>query len=500
MTATEPTSSVHVPQPVAQDAPPVHRNVHGESIPPLGLWRSLAYAIGGGGWVMVDRLLLTYATVFFLPPGDNTARLPDAALFLGLTLWGAISLGGRVVDSITDPLMAALTDRSTASIGRRRFWMLIGIVPLCGLTAALFMPPDDGPTTANAVYVGVVLTSWYVAYTIYNVPYTAFLADLGQTSEARLSLSIYQAVFQIAGAACVMIGGNAVLGLYSQEQPDGTLVAGADGYAALAALFAGFAALWMLMPVAVNERRFTRPPNPSKSSPFADLFSTLKSSQLRWFLLGTVSYWFGFNTVAQCVNYYVIVLMGKDEGYAALVLAGVFVVIGVTFPVVAPLSRRFTRRRVMIVGALAQALLLCLVAFIQDPVVGTVLMACAGVPTCFVMCVPNSLLADLAEQDARESGKSREAMVFAAQAFFLKVNLGVTTALIAGLLTLGRSVENPLGIRLTGPVAGVVLLISAFAYWRFREPEGQPDENLADNLAPAGAPEPADPLHHGTNR
>lgn len=433
----------------------------------------IAYAIGGGGWVLVDRLLLTFATVFYLPPGDPTsARIPEWSFLGVLTLWGAISLFGRIIDSVTDPLMAGITDRSTHPLGRRRFWMLVAIFPLCFFSALLFRPPDDGPTAANAVFAAVVLTCWYICYTIYNVPYTSLLADLARSAKDRLSMSIFQAVFQIIGAACVMIGGNILLARFNSVSPSGVSVATAEGYATLALCFAVFAAAWMLVPVLlIPERSLTGTVVPSKNSPFRDMKEVLESSQLRWFLLGTVAYWFGFNTVAQCVNYYVIVLMGKTEAFASMVLSGVFVVIGLTFPFVTPLARRFGRKKMMVVGALLQSAVLFFVPAIEDPIAGTAIMMLSGIPTCFVMSVPNSLLADLAEIDARRSGTNREAVVFAAQAFFLKVNLGVTTAMIAGLLTLGRSVENPLGIKLTGPAAGLVLLLSAFAYSKFDEPD-----------------------------
>ena len=77
-------------------------------------------------------------------------------------------------------------------------------------------------------------------------------------------------------------------------------------------------------------------------------------------------------------------------------------------------------------------------------------------------------------------------MFFGAQGFLQKINLGVSTGVLAFLLDQGRSVDNPLGVRLAGPVAAVVLIGAAIAYWRY------PEQRITDELA-AGASVPPPP-------
>jgi glycoside/pentoside/hexuronide:cation symporter, GPH family len=104
--------------------------------------------------------------------------------------------------------------------------------------------------------------------------------------------------------------------------------------------------------------------------------------------------------------------------------------------------------------------------FIQGPTSGLVVMAVGGIPIAVLLAVPNALLADIADRDGRRTGRRREAMFFGAQAFFMKVNMGLSSAVLAALLVLGKSVAQPLGVQLVGPATAVVLLVAVVAFWR----------------------------------
>ena len=91
------------------------------------------------------------------------------------------------------------------------------------------------------------------------------------------------------------------------------------------------------------------------------------------------------------------------------------------------------------------------------------------------------MISDIANANALRSGERREAMFFGAQGFLQKVNLGVSTGVLAWLLDFGRAVDNPLGVKLAGPVAGVVLLVAAVCFWRY------PEQRILDELAAADA-------------
>jgi len=79
----------------------------------------IAYAsgdiYGGGSFLIVGLLLLVFLT--------KVEGLSGA--------WaGIIIFVGKAWDAVTDPLMGMLSDRTKSKYGRRRFYFLIGAIPV----------------------------------------------------------------------------------------------------------------------------------------------------------------------------------------------------------------------------------------------------------------------------------------------------------------------------------------------------------------------------------
>lgn len=432
----------------------------------LTLWHRLTYALGATGWVIGDRIIITYGLfVYAPPPGEGLPdRLPEWSLFGVITVWGVISIFGRIIDSFADPIVASLSDRSRHRLGRRRVFMIIGVVPLALSTAAIFYAPVPGPAWSNAVFAGVVFAIYFTMFTVYACPYQALLPDLTKTSVERLGLSTMQAAASLLGAALVMVGSPLVLGLLSDTPA-------VERYQTMGVLFAALSLAFMLVPIlGVPETRLVTMGESSSLPLVKSVTETLKAPGMVWYLIGTIAFWFGFNTVASGVPYYVTVLMEKPIEFGGQVLTVTFGVTAVCFPLVAKLGNKIGKRRTMMLGAAWLIVVMLLVPFMRTPLLGMIIMGLGGVPIAILMAVPNAILSDLAHAEAVRSGHAREAMFFGAQAFFMKVNLGLSAAVLAALLQLGKSPAEPLGVQLTGPATAGVLLLTLFAFWRFEEP------------------------------
>ena len=438
-------------------------------VKPFTLPRKIAWALGATGWTIGDRLLMTWGLFVFAPPAgeDLPQRLPAWSLLGVLTVWGVINLLARFVDGVSDPLVAAMSDRSTHRWGRRRVFMVVGIVPLTVATGALFFAPTLAPSWGNAVFAAVVLTAYFVAFTVYACPYQALLPDLARSETDRVNLSTLQAALMLVGAALVMVGSPLLLGALHDVAP-------VSRYQIMGVTFALVAFVFMLAPiVAVSERELVAAPRPSNQPILASVRATLRAPGMGWYLLATISFWFGFNAIASGVPYFVTVLMGREVEFAGTVLTVTFAVTAVFFPVVAKVAHRFGKRRTMIGGAAGLCLVMVTLPLVHDTLSGLLVLGLAGIPIAALMALPNAMLADLAHAEAKRTGENGEAMFFGAQAFFMKVNLGLSSAALAALLPLGNSIDNPLGVQLIGPATVVTSLISVFAYWRFREPGDQ---------------------------
>jgi Na+/melibiose symporter-like transporter len=105
---------------------------------------------------------------------------------LSLTVIGTAFFAARLWDAITDTLIGALSDRTSTRWGRRKPWIVIGTPFLLICTAFLFMPPKSG---ASGLYLAVSLFLFYLFWTMVQIPYLAWGAELrpGYTDRNRIA-------------------------------------------------------------------------------------------------------------------------------------------------------------------------------------------------------------------------------------------------------------------------------------------------------------------------
>ncbi len=91
----------------------------------------------------------------------------------------------------------------------------------------------------------------------------------------------------------------------------------------------------------------------------------------------------------------------------------------------------------------------------------------AGLPTAGVFLFPAIITADIVDEDRGRTDNHREAMFYGTQNALEKLATAVAPLLFALVLLAGDSVEDPLGIRLIGPVAGALTLLGWASFRRY---------------------------------
>jgi GPH family glycoside/pentoside/hexuronide:cation symporter len=117
------------------------------------------------------------------------------------------------------------------------------------------------------------------------------------------------------------------------------------------------------------------------------------------------------------------------------------------------------------------------------PGVGRVLqaflfVAFIGIPMTAMNAFPNAIMADIIDYDELETGERREAMYYGAQATLEKMASALYPPILALLLVVGSTADNPLGIRLVGPMAGLLCLAAYLCFRGYR----LPDQVTADTV------------------
>lgn len=460
--------------------------------------RRLAYALGGAGYQITDRIVVSMAVYFYLPPeGRGLESQVPSGVFLGVvTVYGIAMLVGRLFDSAADPVVGHLSDRSRSPLGRRRAFLIYGVVPMVVLPVLLFWPPFEPGSGANGFWLAALLSAYFVAFTVYVAPFLALIPEIARSQDARVRLARLLALLSFPIGAG--FGTAWTLG-YTAAQSAG--LPPADAMRAVVVL-ASLAALGLcLAPIlAVDERRLPRTPA-SDLGLRESLVATLANRPFRVYLVAQLAMLFGVNLVQPALPYVATVLLGRDESYAAVLGAATLAVTLASLPLATVAVRRLGAKRSMqwslVLFGLAALSLGGLEAIAAgapgddaNRALAFAVSAVIGVPVAGLLVVPYVLLSQLIDRDALDTGAQRAAMYFGVQGFLTKWIYGASLWALTFLLSrLGSSVEAPDGVIWVGPVAGVACLAAALLFARYPEHEILAAVE-AGAAAAAGRPEP----------
>lgn len=445
----------------------------------MSLARRVAYALGNAGFNLTSQIVVAIGIYYYLPPGhvSDLEPLLSAELHLGVfTAYGMARLLGGVVDSLADPVVGHFSDRSRSRLGRRRSFMIYGIVPMVGTPVLLFFPPGEPGSDANFVHLAVLLTVYFVFFTVYVAPYLALLPEIARSQEERVALS---RLFALVGFP--------VLAFYGpgwQLGVDWARSAGVPSETAIRAVVVVSSVLALaicLAPIlAIDERRL-RHAVPSDLSLRDAVLLTLRNGPFLVYLGAQILFILGVQMVLPWLPYLAEVVLGRDLSFAA-VLGLAAVVPGLAGFLLVPRVVEFLGPKRTIVGSAgALGALLCLLGLLEPGLPGGGqdqrnlalafgVMVLLGPTIAVFLILPNVVLAQLIDQDEVRTGANRSAMYLGAQGLLTKWAYAASAVVLSYLFVeYGNSRDAPLGVVLVGPVAGALCLGAAGLYALYPE-------------------------------
>jgi GPH family glycoside/pentoside/hexuronide:cation symporter len=129
---------------------------------------------------------------------------------------GTMFLVTRIWDSVNDPLMGVISDRTNTKWGKFRPYLLWMAVPF-GIIGVLTFTTPDMSLSGKIIYAYVTYALMMMVYTAINIPYSALMGVVSSDPLQRTSFSQYRFVFAFLGAFLVQgltlplvnsIGGN----------------------------------------------------------------------------------------------------------------------------------------------------------------------------------------------------------------------------------------------------------------------------------------------------
>jgi len=429
---------------------------------------------GKFGWTIGELALASYAgvsTVYLLFYATEVLHIPPA--WAGLAL-----LIPRIWNILGDPIVGFLSDRTRSRFGRRRPFLLFGAVVWSISFCLLFNQPSVPTPLGTTLLFALFFLLNNTGLTLFQVPYSAMLAEFTPDPRERTRLVAYREV--AARVAILLTLSGAPLLLASQTSP-------ARGFSSIGLVFGGVILLTGLIAF------FATAGAPSTSpglEPARHRLNLAPIVENRPFAYVTTAFFFvnlGDAVFTGSMVYYMTEVLHRN----ASMIASLYPVSSITGIIVTPLwslaANRFGKAFIcrLALGLLALSCLLPLGITPENYWLLYPFMFVYGLLNTAARLLPNAMVPDTVEFDQRRTGERREGMlfglfVFAQQTAFAAGGfvLGILLA-IAGAAGAGHGPARTTGVLVCFTFAAAALYGLAFlAAMRYR----LPDEPAAGKL------------------
>ena len=431
----------------------------------LPLVNKILYASDQIGSQAVTQTRHLWLLFFLVPPreeGISSAVPPLALGFIDLdprVFIAAVLTAGRLIEALDDPIIGWWSDRTRSRWGRRLPFVLFATPFYALFFGLLWLTPLGSGSFGNVIYVFVVLELFFLSNTLSAGPYESLFPEIARSHRDRMSIVAWQFYFGVLGASLGLILTGVIIDAAGFKVM--AIIIAACG---LAFRYSGLFGVW---------RRAPRNTPPSRMKLTAAFAATLRNKQFLYFLPTFVFFQLAVTMVIAWLPFFVSqVLRAERTGETTSLLTGAALA-GMVVSVFILWKLSFTRskRSIYSLCLLGTALYLPWLFFagfipgVPGLAQGLVIAFGAGIAMAGVNLMPRAITADIADYDELVTGMRREGMFYATQNLFEKFGSSFSVVLLALVLLLGETVDNPLGIRMVGPVAGV---IAFFGYWLFR--------------------------------
>lgn len=438
--------------------------------PPIG--QLLLYSLGHFGYSLAAFGAANLLVYFYVPAETAEGSVFPSYIYQGAilgiaTLVGLLNFGGRVFDAVTDPLIAAWADRVQSRYGRRRKLMGMAAVPYAVLSLLIFCPPSTDVGLVNSIWLAATVLIFYLFLTLYIIPYTALISELGHHPDDRMRISTFVSVTWAMG---FLVGSTAyaLQGIF--EPVYGPVLA----FQIVMGLFAAVSLLFMLVPVFFLREQQYAYQKSGRISTAASMRAVFANRNFRPFIASDLLYWLSLTFIQLGVGYYVLILFQFNKAQATVFLGIGFICSFLLYVPVNLLVKRYGKKLIVQIAFVAFALIfLALSGMEWLPLPKRLLFYGMAVLSAFPLAafgiIPNAITADIIYEQEAATGQQQAAMFYAVRTFMMKLGVSLANFIFPSLLLLGKSVEEPLGVKLSAVCAFLFCITGLLIFSLYRE-------------------------------
>jgi glycoside/pentoside/hexuronide:cation symporter, GPH family len=433
-----------------------------QGIEPFPTWRIVVWALGSVGSTIIGSLagLMTY---FYVPPQTTQTDFPQYLsnqTILGITLLGFISYTGGILVVVINPFISNWSDRSRSRLGRRKVFMLVSFLPISLLSYLVFAPPVDQVSPVNATWLLTIVVLLNVFRSLYGVS-GALVPEFSSSNRILMQFNTYSSIGWVFG---YIIGSQGIFLLKNALIQAG--MSPVEAFRITVGSMIAISTILVSMQVwVVDEHRYGN----GKTS-HVKVWTALKMTfSNRTFVLYTLTnqvYFWGDGLFQAGLVYFVTIIFGYPDSmlvaYGGTILALSFII----YPFVSTMARWTGKKNLYMIALLMMAIIMLVLGFadrfpLPVSITSWVLVALIALPGAITGIIPGAINNEIIREDCLRTGEAKEASFGAAAGLITAIPAGFVNLIMPSILLLGRSTENPAGVRW---VAGISALCMVAAF------------------------------------
>jgi Na+/melibiose symporter-like transporter len=329
---------------------------------------------------------------------------------------GVFTSASRLLDAVLDPLVGFLSDRFETPWGRRKPWGLAaGLV--CAVSLFFLFQP---PASADIVYYGVWSFSLYFGFSLFEIPRSAWSAEISRdyTERSRINSSVAQ--FNVIGSLVFWLTPILLWKITGATQITGTSLS------AIAWLYV------LLMPAGLALAAWITPkgaPVVTRALRFVDILKSIIGNRpLGLYLLA-----YGLWGVGQGASLSTTLLFLDDRmklaAFFPFLMIALFATTVLVIPLWMRLAARLGRHRVWAISLIASAVTRPLVLLVAPgPTAMWPMLALTCLSAVFMApwnFAPPSMLSDVIDYDLWKSRTNKAGNLFALNTLLVKASMAI---------------------------------------------------------------------------
>ncbi len=431
--------------------------------------KMLRYCLADIAKGLFNGMIGNYLLYFFQPTGKSglPTLLPQSKLLGFLTVMALITALGKIVDAVTDPIVANLSDKCSHRAGRRMPFLRYAAIPYALSVLLIFYAPFPQGSWANALWVGFFLVSYYTSYTFYFIPKNALVPEILPDAKVRVGYYGISTAF-FMGSSSFMYAATLFVNLLKK--------AGLSPLWAWRAVFTGFALIGvtclLLSAYAFEEKDYVENHVRPRESILKSCAQVLKNKNCLLFAAGDLFSGVSMAFFQTAMLYYITMLLLVPEEQSSLVMLSAIGVALCLFPLIIRISRKYNKKAPLVAASIVFTVVFAFIYF-GDRIaalapdyalfIGLALGVVVAFPFAAINILPQSILSDIIQQDSLESGVNREGIFSATKTFIEKCASALAMMVVSSVLAIGAGAGESvglLGVKLTGIFAGGFSLLS----------------------------------------